>query len=57
MTDDEQRQLMERYEITISQALVYHFRGFRYGNFSDALDYAQSVTERESDSAARTPTR
>lgn len=56
MTDDEQRQLMERHEITISRELVYHFRSFRYGNFSDALDYAESVTERESASAARTPT-
>ena len=55
MTDDEKRQLMERYEITISRELVYHFRGFRYGNFSDALDYAQSVTGRESESAAPTP--
>jgi hypothetical protein len=50
LTDDEKRQLMERYEITTSQELVYHFRNFRYASLSDALYYAKAAQERESES-------
>jgi hypothetical protein len=38
---------MERHDITATQQAVYHYKGFRYGNLMDALNYAELVTSRE----------
>jgi hypothetical protein len=48
MTETEARALMEHHGITAMQQAVYHYKGFRYGNLMDALNYAELVTSRES---------
>lgn len=48
MTDDEAKTLMARYGITAAQKTVYHYKGFKYENLMDALDYAELATEHES---------
>lgn len=50
MTEDEARKLMEHYGITAAQQPVYHYNGFRYGNLTDALSYAELLTSRASQS-------
>ena len=47
MTETEAQSLMEHHGITAMQQAVYHYRGFRYGNLVDALNYAELVTSRE----------
>lgn len=46
MTEDEAKRLMEQYGITAAQQPVYHYNGFRYGNLTDALSYAELLTNR-----------
>jgi hypothetical protein len=50
MTEDEAKRLMEHYGITAAQQPVYHYNGFRYGNLTDALSYAELLTSRGSKS-------
>jgi hypothetical protein len=52
MTDDETTKLMVRYGITATQQTVYHYQGCRYGNLTDALNYAELLTNRTSQSPA-----
>jgi hypothetical protein len=52
MTDDEKK-LMAHHGITVVQQPVYHYRGCRYGNLTDALNYAELVTSRANDSSLR----
>ena len=47
MTEAEVQALMRHHGIAASQHAVYHYRGFRYGNLLDALNYAELVTGRE----------
>ena len=47
MTEPEANTLMEHHGITATQQAVYHYKGFRYGNLMDALNYAELVTGRE----------
>lgn len=47
MTETEAKSLMEHHGITAMQQAVYHYKGFRYGNLMDALNYAELVTSRE----------
>jgi len=47
MTETETRARMEHHDITATQQSVYHYKGFRYGNLNDALNYAELVTSRE----------
>lgn len=47
MTEPESKTLMERHGITATQQTLYHYKGFRYGNLMDALNYAELVTSRE----------
>ena len=57
MTEDEKQKLMERYGITAEQQSVYHYAGFRYSNLTDALDYAERVTNRSNEPRAATKPR
>jgi hypothetical protein len=50
MTEDEAKRLMEHYGITAAQQPVYHFNGFRYSNLTDALSYAELLTNRANQS-------
>ena len=52
MTEDEKQKLMEHYGITTEQQSVYCYAGFRYSNFTDALDYAERITSRANESRA-----
>ena len=54
MTEDEAKRLMEHYGITAAQQPVYHYNGFRYGNLTDALSYAELLTSRGSKSGKAT---
>ena len=47
MTETEEKSLMEHHGITAMQQAVYHYKGFRYGNLMDALNYAELVANRE----------
>ena len=47
MTEPEAKSLMEHHDITATQQAVYHYKGFRYGSLTDALNYAELVTSRE----------
>lgn len=47
MTEAEEKSLMEHHGITAMQQAVYHYKGFRYGNLMDALNYAELVASRE----------
>ena len=47
MTNAEKKELMERHGITAAQQTVYHYKGFRYGNLLDALNYAELSANRE----------
>ena len=47
MIETEGRARMEHHDITATQQAVYHYKGFRYGNLNDALNYAELVTSRE----------
>ena len=47
MTETATTALMERHGITATQQAVYHYKGFRYGNLTDALNYAELVTDRD----------
>jgi hypothetical protein len=50
MTEGEAKGLMEHYGITAAQQPVYHYNGFRYGNLTDALSYAELLASRASKS-------
>ena len=43
MTDESARRLMDHYGITAEQQSVYRYGEFRYGNLSDAINYAEKV--------------
>jgi len=47
LIETEGRARMEHHDITATQQTVYHYRGFKYGNLNDALNYAELVTSRE----------
>lgn len=53
MTEAEANARMEHHGITTAQQAVYFYKGFRYGNLMDALNYAELVASRESALAAR----
>ena len=46
MTEAEAKERMEHHGITTAQQAVYYYRGFRYGNLMDALNYAELVASR-----------
>jgi hypothetical protein len=52
MTEAEAKTLMEHHGITAAQQAVYYYKGFRYGNLMDALNYAELVTGRDDQLAA-----
>lgn len=54
MTEPEAKTRMEHHGITTTQEAVYYYRGFRYGNLTDALSYAELISSRASELAART---
>jgi hypothetical protein len=47
MTKAEAKARMEHHGITTAQQAVYYYKGFRYGNLMDALNYAELATSRE----------
>jgi hypothetical protein len=47
MTEPQVQALMERHGITATQHAVYHYKEFRYGNLTDALNYAELAKSRE----------
>ena len=47
MIEDNAKARMELHGITTAQQAVYYYKGFRYGNLMDALNYAELVTSRE----------
>jgi hypothetical protein len=51
MSEDE-RKLVEHHGITVAHEAVYHYRGCRYGNLADALNYAELVTSRERENSS-----
>ena len=53
MTEGEAKTMMERHGITAAHRVVYHYQGFNYGSLSDALNYAELVTSRADELAAR----
>lgn len=38
---DEEKQLMNQFEITYETKTIFHFRGHRYERLKDALNYAK----------------
>ena len=54
MTKAEAEEPMEHHGITTAQQAVYYYKGFRYGNLMDALNYAELVTSREFAARQRT---
>lgn len=54
MTEPEAKRRMEHHGITTTQEAVYYYQGFRYGNLTDALSYAERVSSRANELAART---
>ena len=57
MTEPEAQALAERHGITASQQAIYHYKGFKYGNLTDALNYAELLQSRGSAAQdQRTPT-
>lgn len=53
MTEGDAKAMMERHGITAAHRLVYHYKGFNYGNLADALNYAELVTSRAEELASR----
>lgn len=53
MTEADAKARMEHHGITTAQQAVYYYRGFRYGNLVDALNYAELVASRANALAAR----
>ena len=53
MTEPEAQRRMEHHAITTTQEAVYYYQGFRYGNLTDALSYAERVSSRANELAAR----
>lgn len=53
MTEPEAKGRMEHHGITTAQEAVYYYQGFRYGNLTDALSYAELVSSRANELAAR----
>jgi hypothetical protein len=47
VTEAEAKARMEQHGITTARQAVYYYKGFRYGNLMDALNYAELVTARE----------
>jgi hypothetical protein len=39
--NEEEKELMERYGITVEQKTVYSYKGYRYERLKDALNYAK----------------
>ena len=56
MTEPEAQVLAERHGITASQQAIYHYKGFKYGNLMDALNYAELLQSRDSAAQDRSPT-
>ena len=46
MTEAEAKARMEHHGITTAQQAVYYYKGFRYGNLMDALNFAELVESR-----------
>ena len=38
---DEEKKLMDQYEITCETKTIFHYRGHRYDRLDDALNYAK----------------
>ena len=38
---DEEKQLMDQYEITYESKTIFHYRGHSYDRLDDALNYAK----------------
>ena len=53
MTEPEAKRRMEHHGITTTQEAVYYYQGFKYGNLRDALGYAELVSSRANELAAR----
>ena len=52
MTEPEAKRRMEHHGITTTQEAVYYYQGFRYGNLTDALSYAELVSSHANELAA-----
>lgn len=53
MTEDDEKTMMKRYGITAFHRTVYQYQGYSYGSLADALNYAELVTKRADELAAR----
>ena len=53
MTEPEAKRRMEHHGITTTQEAVYYYKGFRYGNLTDALGYAELVSSRANETARK----
>ena len=53
MTEDDAKTMMERHGITAVHRTAYRYQGYNYGNLADALNYAELVTSRADELAAR----
>jgi len=50
---NETRVFLENHGITVTQRSVYRYDGYTYDNLSDALNYAETVRTRATETAAR----
>lgn len=57
MTEAEAQALMQQHGIAASEHAVYHFRGFKYSNLQDAVNYAERVVSRDSAAPGEAETR
>lgn len=44
---EEEKELMERYGITVERKSVYFFKGYKYEHLKDALNYARTDADRQ----------
>ena len=44
---EEEKKLMDQYEITSQQKTVYHYNGHKYDSLKDAIRYAKTDTQRK----------
>ena len=53
---EQEKALMTQYDITCEPKMIYSYKGNRYENFKDALNYAQIDTKRAQEDNLLAPT-
>ena len=53
---EQEKALMTQYDITCEPKMIYSYKGNRYENFKDALNYAQIDTKRAQENSLHIPT-